>query len=245
MRLKMLLADQTILITGAAKRIGRALALAAAREGANLIIHHNQSLSEAKSLQTQIHSLDRSAVIYQADFSIPAEAQAFAQDVFSSNQVDAVINNASIFADHDWASTTVENWTRHMDVNLLAPFLISQSFARLTPAGKKGRIINLLDWRALRPGRDHLPYTVSKAGLASLTKSLALSLAPDITVNGIALGAILPPSDGGEVEDLVSSLPNPRWAEMRELEETMVFLLSGPAYITGEIIHLDGGRHLI
>ena len=241
----MRLADQTILITGAAKRIGRALALAAAREGANLIIHHNQSPAEAESLQEQIQNLGRRASISQGDFSSPVDVQNFSEKVFGSGQVNAVINNASIFTDNNWETTTAEDWTRHQYVNLLAPFLISQSFAKYLPARKKGRIVNLLDWRALRPGSDHLPYTISKAGLASLTKSLAVSLAPGITVNGIALGAILPPSDGGEIEDLVSSLPIPRWAEMKELEETLLFLLSGPAYITGEIIHLDGGRHLI
>lgn len=241
----MRLADQTILITGASKRIGRALALAAAREGANLIIHHNHSRAEAEDLQDQIHRLGRRAIIFQGDFSSPKAIQDFTNKVFSSGQVDAVINNASIFTDHNWESTTADDWIGHQHINLLAPFLISQSFAKNLPARKKGRIINLLDWRALRPGSDHLPYTISKAGLATLTKSLAISLAPEITVNGIALGAILPPSDGGEVEDLVSSLPIPRWAEMEELEETVIFLLSGPAYITGEIIHLDGGRHLI
>lgn len=241
----MRLADQTILITGAARRIGRALALAAARKGANLIIHHNQSPAEAEDLQEQIQRLGRRASISQGDFSSPADLQEFTENVFVSGQVDAVINNASIFTDDNWETTTADDWTRHQQINLLAPFLISQSFAKFMPAGKKGRIINLLDWRALRPGSDHLPYTISKAGLASLTKSLAISLAPDITVNGIALGAILPPGDGGEVEDLVSSLPIPRWADMKELEETLIFLLSGPAYITGEIIHLDGGRHLI
>jgi len=241
----MRLADQTILITGAAKRIGRSLALAAAREGANIIIHHNQSPAEATDLQEQIRHLGKNACIYQSDFSSPLAVQEFAEKAFSSGPVDAVINNASIFTDLKWDSTTAEDWIKHQQINLLAPFLLSQSFARLLPPDKTGRIINLLDWRALRPGPDHLPYTISKAGLASLTKSLAVSLAPGITVNGIALGAILPPSDGGAVEDLISSLPIPRWAEMEELEETLIFLLSGPAYITGEIIHLDGGRHLI
>jgi NAD(P)-dependent dehydrogenase (short-subunit alcohol dehydrogenase family) len=241
----MRLADQTILITGAARRIGRALALATAREGANLLLHHNRSPEAAADLQEQIQRLGRRVSIFQSDFSSPAQVQDFVEEVFSSGQVSAVINNASIFTDHNWESTTADDWTKHQQINLLAPFLISQAFAKHLPAGIKGRIINLLDWRALRPGSDHLPYTISKAGLASLTKSLAISLAPDITVNGIALGAILPPSDGGEVEDLVSSLPIPRWAEMEELEETLIFLLSGPSYITGEIIHLDGGRHLI
>jgi len=241
----MRLADQTILITGSAKRIGRSLALAAASEGANIIIHHNQSRSEALDLQKHIQNLDRQATIFQGDFSTPDDTREFAETVFSSFQVDAVVNNASIFTDFRWDTTTVEEWTRHQNVNLLAPFLISQAYARSLLPDKKGRIINMLDWRALRPGPDHLPYTISKAGLASLTKSLAISLAPSICVNGIALGAILPPSDGGDVEDLVSYLPIPRWADIKELEATFIFLLTGPDYVTGEIIHLDGGRHLI
>ena len=241
----MLLNERTILITGSARRIGRSLALAFAREGANLILHHNRSLPEAKTLQAQIQDLGRKATIHQSDFSSASDIQDFTDAVFSAGQVDTVINNASIFSDLNWESTTSDDWIRHQNINLLAPFLISQAFVKYLPAGKEGRIINLLDWRALRPGPDHLPYTISKAGLASLTKSLAITLAPNITVNGIALGAILAPSDGGDVEDLVSSLPIPRWAELEELEETMLFLLNGPAYITGEILHLDGGRHLI
>ena len=241
----MRLAERNILITGGARRIGRSLALSIAREGANLIIHHSQSLTEAYSLQKQIQDLGRNAHVCQSDFSSLPELEDFADNVFSSGQIDTLINNASIFTDLNWESTSADDWARHQQVNLLAPFLLSQSFAKNLPTGKNGRIVNLLDWRALRPGSDHLPYTISKAGLASLTKSLAISLAPDITVNGIALGAILPPIDGSDAGDLVSSLPIPRWAELRELEDTMLFLLSGPNYITGEIIHLDGGRHLI
>lgn len=241
----MRLSKSNILITGSAKRLGRAMALAVAREGAKVIIHHNQSPTEAASLQKQIQDLGSQAQLLQCDFSSLSEVKAFSEQVFSSGEVDMLVNNASIFLDLDWESTTALEWNRHQQINLLTPFLLGQSLAKNLPSGKNGRIVNLLDWRALRPGPDHLPYTISKAGLASLTKSLAVSLAPEIIVNGIALGAILPPSDGGEVEDLVNSLPIPRWAEIRELEETLIFLLTGPSYITGEIIHLDGGRHLI
>ncbi len=241
----MRLSESNILITGAAKRLGRAMALAVAREGANIIIHHNQSPSEADSLQKQIQDLGGQAQILQCDFSSLAEVKDFSDRVFNSGQIDMLINNASIFLNMNWETTTAEEWIKHQQINLLTPFLLSQSLAKNLPSGKNGRIVNLLDWRALRPGSDHLPYTISKAGLASLTKALAISLAPEINVNGIALGAILPPSDGGEVKDLVNSLPIPRWAEIRELEETLIFLLTGPTYITGEIIHLDGGRHLI
>jgi len=124
-------------------------------------------------------------------------------------------------------------------------FLISQAYAKSLKHGQAGRIINMLDWRALKPGADHLPYTISKAGLAALTKSLAVSLAPNISVNGIALGAILPPVDGKASDSILSRVPIPRWASISELEETVMFLLTGPSFITGEIIHLDGGRHLI
>ena len=241
----MQLSERTILITGSAQRIGRSLALATAKLGADLVIHYNSSRAEAISLQSQIQELGRQAKIFQSDFSSPSEIKDFSENVFRSVQIDTVINSASVFSDLNWKSTSSDDWIKHQNINLLAPFLICQSFAKHFPAGKKGRIINLLDWRALRPGPDHLPYTVSKAGLASLTRSLAISLAPNITVNGIALGAILPPSDGGNVEDLVSTLPIPRWAEIAELVDTLLFLLTGPEYITGEIIHLDGGRHLI
>ena len=129
-------------------------------------------------------------------------------------------------------------------VNLTAPFLLSQAFARTIGREAEGRIVNLLDWRAMRPGADHLPYTVSKAGLAALTQSLAIALAPNITVNGLALGAILAPGEGAP-KRLLEQIPAGRWGALDEVGQALVFLLSGPAYVTGEILHVDGGRHLV
>jgi len=237
--------NKRILVTGAAKRIGRILSLLIAREGGEVIIHHNNSIEEAKSLQNEIQDLGQTALIYQADFSDPQSTREFIDRIFDSNEIYAVINNASIFSNLNWGTTTIEDWRKHQSVNLETPFFISQAFAKSLKEGDKGRIINMLDWRAFKPGADHLPYTISKAGLAALTKSLAISLAPDITVNGIALGAILPPSDGASGSSITEDLPIPRWATISELEDTVMFLLSGPEYITGEIIHLDGGRHLV
>ena len=108
-----------------------------------------------------------------------------------------------------------------------------------------GRIINLLDWRALQPGPDHLPYTISKSALAALTRSLAVALAPQINVNGLALGAILPPSGGITDPNILNRVPARRWANLEEVSQALVFLLNGPAYVTGEILHVDGGRHLL
>jgi pteridine reductase len=140
-------------------------------------------------------------------------------------------------------TTSIEDWQNHLAINLTAPFLLSQAFAKQAPAG--ARIVNILDWRALRPGADHFPYTISKAALAAMTKSLALAFAPGIIVNGLALGAILPPSDGNVNPDIIKNVPAQRWAKENEVEQALVLALTCPEYMTGEIIHLDGGRHLV
>ena len=139
--------------------------------------------------------------------------------------------------------TSLQDWERHVAINLTAPFLLSQAFAKQAPDG--ARIVNILDWRALRPGADHFPYTISKSALAALTKSLAVALAPNISVNGLALGAVLPPTDGNINPEITKSIPAKRWSKEYEVEEALLLLLTGPAYITGEILHVDGGRHLV
>ncbi len=238
------LKGKTILITGSARRIGRVLALAVAKAGADVIIHHNDSPDEADITKQKILALGQEATILQADFSDPDSTDEFIREVFSSQKLDGLVNNASVFSNLSWADTQITQWNNHLSINLTAPFLLSQAFGKNLSKNLDGRIVNILDWRALQPGADHLPYTISKAGLAALTKSLAVALAPNITVNGIAFGAVLPPSDGGSTENILSSVHIPRWAEITEVEETLLFLLAGPKYITGEIIHLDGGRHL-
>ncbi len=238
------LKGKTILITGSARRIGRVLALAVAKAGGDVIIHHSNSPTEAEITKQKIMALGQKATILQADFSNPDSTADFIDEAFSLCKLDGLVNNASVFSNLSWADTQIDQWNEHLAINLTAPFLLSQAFGKYIPKNLDGRIINILDWRALQPGADHLPYTISKAGLAALTKSLAVALAPNITVNGIAFGAVLPPSDGGNISNILSSVHIPRWAEITEVEETLLFLLAGPKYITGEIIHLDGGRHL-
>jgi NAD(P)-dependent dehydrogenase (short-subunit alcohol dehydrogenase family) len=239
------LQGKRILITGGAVRIGRALALAAARRGADILLHYSHSQIEAKQTQSEIQSLGCQATLVQADFTIPDGAAGLLARCREYGPLFALVNNAAIFEPLKLENTTLEDWQRHMDINLTAPFLLSQAFAAGFGHEDHGRIVNLLDWRALRPGADHLPYTISKAGLAALTRSLAVALAPRITVNGLALGAILPPYDQEAARDLLDSVPAGRWAELVEVEEAFLFLLEGPAYVTGEIIHVDGGRHLV
>ncbi|MBI5822616.1 MAG: SDR family oxidoreductase [Chloroflexi bacterium] len=247
---------KTILITGAARRIGRLFALACARAGADIILHHAHSDEEAKQVKDEIESIGRNAHILASNFGTPDSVSRLISSANDISPLYALVNNAAIFEPLSFQTTSLEDWNRHFNINLTAPFLLSQAFAKhlLAPAAEDGgksnlaigRIVNILDWRALRPAADHFPYTVSKAALAAMTKSLAVALAPRITVNGLALGAILPPSDEPSAgEKIIESVPAKRWSEAGEVEEALLFLLSGPSYITGEIIHVDGGRHLI
>lgn len=238
------LRGKTVFITGAARRIGALLASTAARAGADLVLHHNRSSSEAQDLAGEISQMGHMVTTVSADFSDPHRISEFGQSVFAQNQVDILINNASIFESVSFQETDLDAWQRHMNINLTVPFLLSQAFALSLPAEKKGRIINIVDWRALRPGADHFPYTISKAGLAALTSAMAAALAPQISVNAVALGAILPPSDGTKAEKFLKHIPSGRLATPEEVSQTFLFLMSGPEYITGEIIYLDGGRHL-
>jgi NAD(P)-dependent dehydrogenase (short-subunit alcohol dehydrogenase family) len=233
-----------VLITGGARRIGRALAVGAARAGAAVILHHGHSPAAAEAVRKEIEAFGGVCHPLQADLALPAETDALMERALAFGPLDALVHNAAIFEPQTWNTTDRAAWQRHIEINLTAPFFLSQVFARRLLPDRPGRIVTILDWRALRPGADHLPYTVSKAGLAALTQSLAQALAPQIAVNGIALGAILPPADGAADAGLLEAIPAKRWAALDEVVETLLFLLNGPAYITGEIIHLDGGRHL-
>ena len=237
------LLGKTILITGAARRIGRLFALACARAGADIVIHHAHSDSDAESLAAEIKRLNRQAFTFQSDFSDSASTRNLIQQINRSAPLHGLINNAAIFESLSLESTSLEEWDKHLAINLTAPFILSQAFAAQAEEG--ARIVNILDWRALRPGADRFPYTVSKSALAAMTKSLAVALAPKIIVNGLALGAVLPPSNGAMNPGIVKNIPMQRWANADEVEQALLFLLTAPIYITGEIIHVDGGRHLV
>ncbi len=239
------LKGQTFLVTGGAHRVGRALALGIAAAGGDVIIHYGRSQQQAQETATQIAALGRTAYLLQADLDDPHQSATLIARAWEYASLNGLVNNAAIFAPLHWDDTSLEDWERHLRINLTAPFLLSQAFAKHLPSDSLGRIVNIVDWRALRPGADHFPYTISKAALAALTRSLAAALGPRLTVNALALGAILPPSDGAAVDTIVRGIPIERWAHLEEVQQALVFLLSGPRYITGEIIHLDGGRHLI
>jgi NAD(P)-dependent dehydrogenase (short-subunit alcohol dehydrogenase family) len=250
----MKLNGKKVLVTGAAIRVGRALALAAAQAGADIILHFNRSDQAAQGVRSEIQALGRVAHLLQANLAEPNEVEALISRAQEYGPLYALVNNAAIFGSQHWKETSLEIWNRHLAINLTAPFILSRDFARALEPGQSGRIVNILDWRALRPGADHLAYAISKAGLAALTRSLAQALAPQITVNAMALGAILPPTVEGEAQteenevqqaEIIQPVPAGRWAKLDEVQQTLLFLLTGPTYITGEVIHIDGGRHLV
>jgi len=238
---------KTVLITGGARRLGKKFALACARAGADVVIHHGHSEDDAEKVRDEIVGLGRRAWIFKADLSDSSQARNLIPSINESTPLHALVNSAAIFESLSLETTSLEGWEKHIAINLTAPFLLSQAFAKQAHARsvQDARIVNIVDWRALRPAADHFPYTISKSALAAMTNSLAVALAPDIVVNGLALGAILPPSDGKAGPDILKDIPAKRWAEQDEVEQALLFLLTGPDYITGEIIHVDGGRHLV
>ena len=241
----MTLQGKTVLITGAGVRLGRAMALAIAQDGGQVILHYNRSRKPAEETLSEIETIGSTAHLLQFDLGDSRNVGQLITKAHSIAPLYALVNSAAMFEPLNVQTTSLDAWEQHLRVNLTAPFLLSQSFAASKEENVIGRIINILDWRALRPGSDHFPYTISKAGLAALTKSLAVSLAPDVIVNGLAFGAILPPSDGAATDKIIENVPAGRWAYLEEVEQALLFLLNGPTYITGEILHLDGGRHLI
>jgi len=237
------LQNKTVLVTGSARRLGRRFALACARAGASIVIHHAHSDSDAETLSKEINGLGSQTWIYKSDLSDSSQAQNLIPLINRSTPIHYLINNAAIFEPQTLESTSIEDWNQHLAINLTAPFLLSQAFAKQAEEG--ARIVNILDWRSLRPSADHFPYTISKSALAAMTRSMAVALAPKIIVNGLALGAIIPPSDGNATPDITKNIPLKRWANEGEVEDALLFLLTSPRYITGEIIHVDGGRHLV
>jgi len=237
-------AEHVALVTGGARRVGRALVEALADAGADVAVHYGASSREAEDVAQTVTRHGRRAVALGADLADPDQASGLLPRAEQAlGPIDWLVNSAAIFEPLELDDTTVDAWDRHFAIILRAPFLLSQTFAR-SRAGRRGAIVNILDWRALRPGADHFPYTIAKAGLAAMTRSLGVALAPSIRVNGLALGAILPPSDG-DGSSALKGVPAGRWGRLEEVGDALRFLLEGPDYLTGAIVHIDGGRHLV
>ncbi len=233
-------------MTGGARRLGRAFVLALAEAGMDVIVHYGHAAREAEETVSQARRRGVRAVAIQADLQ---DADAAAHLIEAAAEAlglpHVLVNSAAIFVPGTLLDTDLDNWSRHFRINLRAPFLLIQSFARLLD-GQLGKVVNIADWRAVYPGRQYLAYTLSKAALLTLTQMAARELAPAIQVNALALGAILPPpgKDEAYVERLVQRVPAKRTARLEEVTDALLFLLRND-YITGEILFVDGGAHLV
>ncbi|MEJ5219141.1 SDR family oxidoreductase [Cognatishimia sp. D5M38] len=236
----------SVLVTGAAKRLGRAIALDLAASGWSVAIHYNGSKDAADHLKGEIEASGGHAEIVQADLSLAGEAAKLIQRAENlCGPIGVLINNASVFEWDDVSTATSESFENHMGVHLKSPLLLCQHFADRLPDRAGGSIVNVIDSRVLNPSPRHLTYTLSKTGLWNLTQILAEEFAPRIRVNAIGPGPILP--EAGRTEEhfreRCSHLPLQRPASLTEVCETVRFLMSQKA-ITGQMIALDGGEHL-
>jgi pteridine reductase len=234
-------------VTGGAVRIGRALSLALADAGADVVVHHSNSVAEGNAAVAEIVSRGRRALAVSADFSdpVPAAQSIFAEATKAFGRVDILINSAAIFGSATLASTTESDWERHFAINLKAPCFLCREFsARHTP-GSPGCIINIVDWRALRPRPGNLAYTLTKAALVTLTEILAQELAPDIRVNAVAPGAILPPPGAGAdyLDRLANKIPLRRTGSVNDVTAAVLYFVRSD-FITGDVLCVTGGEHL-
>jgi NAD(P)-dependent dehydrogenase (short-subunit alcohol dehydrogenase family) len=241
------LSDKVALVTGSARRVGRAIALELARQGMHQVVHYSTSEHEAEATADEIRALAVKAITIQADHSQPADVQRLFEMVHQQfGRLDLLVNSASIFKPAHVMEISLEEWQHVMDVNLTGPFLCSQHAARIMQDQESGgAIINILDITALRSRKRYPHHSVSKAGLWSLTEVLALSLAPKIRVNAIAAGPVL--RDEGSTpeqwQQFGERLPVGHTGEPQDVAQAVVFLASQP-FITGAILRVDGGDYL-
>lgn len=233
------------LVTGAARRIGAALARDLAGAGWALAVHYNGSTEQAKALCAEITAAGGRAVALQADLrDETAVAGLVSRAAAELGPLGLLVNNASIFEFDDLATCDRASWDAHLDINLRAPLVLTRQFAAALPAQARGLVVNLLDTRVWNLSPGYLSYTVSKAGLWTLTRTLAEALAPRIRVNAIGPGPTLP-SKGQSAADFAArraALPLGDGAGLEEICAALRFFIAAPS-VTGQMIGLDGGDH--
>lgn len=243
------LTGKITLITGAGIRLGRALAVAVARAGSSVAVHFHASESGAHDTVEAIRGLQGQAQLFRADLRNYKEIKALVQEVEARmGPLACLVNSAGIFTRRPFDQTSEMDLDELWSINARAPFLLAQESARrMQDHGGRGDIVNVLDiGGAINAWRNYSAYCMTKAALASLTRSLALELAPEIRVNGVAPGTVLPPAQYSEraVDTLKQRIPQRRIGSPEDVAAAVVFFLTGPRFVTGQILAVDGGRSL-
>ena len=234
------------LVTGAGRRIGRAIALGLAEDGYDIAVHYGTSGDAAEEVVAAIAKAGRSAKALSADLTDEGATHALiAAAAEALGPVTCLVNNASVFERDEALGVTRASWDAHLETNLRAPFVLMQEFARQLPADAQGAVVNMLDERVWSLTPYFVSYTVSKAALWALTQSMALALAPRIRVNGIGPGPTLPSPRQSEEQfrRQAAAMPLGHGTSPEEITQAVRFILAASA-MTGQMIALDGGQHL-
>ena len=238
--------DRVALVTGASRRIGAAIVRGLHAAGYRVLLHYHRSADEARQLAEELNAERPGSILtQQADLDDTAALSGLVNRAIDAwGRLDALVNNASTFYPTPLGTVTESQWDALLGSNLKAPFFLCQAAAPQL-ARRQGAIVNLVDVYAERPLKDYPVYSIAKAGLAALTRSLAVELAPNVRVNGVAPGAILWPeqTDGGQTQaDILARIPLARSGSPVDIAGAVRFLLEGAPYVTGQIIAVDGGR---
>lgn len=237
------LKGKTALVTGAAKRLGREIALALADKGMHLVLHYRQSLNEVKALAEECQAKGVKAYTVSADLmAVSGVPGMLAKALGLAGPLDVLVNSASIFEESRLNDFVVEDLYRNVNVNAMAPLLLARKFHA---QGRPGAIVNLLDCRIADYDEAHVAYHLSKRMLFSLTRMMAVEFAPAVRVNAVAPGLILPPAgkDRAYLDSLAHTNPLNCCGAPEDVVSAVMFLLESP-FVTGQVIYVDGGRHL-
>jgi pteridine reductase len=241
------LRDKVALVTGGAVRVGRAITLALADAGVDVVINYHTSAEAAMATEADVRSRGRQALAFQADVARGDQVNALVNAAIGRfGRLDVLVNSASLWRRTPWSTLNEAAWDELIDVNLKGPFLCARAAAPHLAAYGDGAIVNIVDLSAFLPFPNFLPHSAAKAGLLNLTAALAIELAPGVRVNAIAPGPVLPPP-GESPEQIAESARRTllgRWGAPENVAEAVVFLARA-SFITGTTIHVDGGEHLV
>jgi NAD(P)-dependent dehydrogenase (short-subunit alcohol dehydrogenase family) len=238
---------RSALITGGAKRLGRETALALGRAGARLAIHFNSSRGPAEALCEELQSAGTVAFPIQADLNDPVAVENLFHETWDRIEgLDFLVNNASIFPPGRLEDMNLQDVHENLLVNAWSPFLLIRAFwERIRGTARRGSVVNLLDTRLVGGDLAHTAYHLSKATLREITTMTALEFAPELQVNGVAPGAVMPPEEFGDdyLDKLTADLPLKRRGYPGDIADAILYLL-GASFVTGQVVFVDGGRHI-
>jgi glucose 1-dehydrogenase len=235
----------TALVTGGARRVGKAIVLGLAEAGCDLVLHYHSSSDAAEATAAEAGALGAEVRLVGADLGEPGAAERVVAGAADLAPVRVLVNSAASFPEDTLLDAEPAGFWDALQVILGGPVFLTQAFARALPEGVEGAVVNVTDWRTARPYPDHFSYTIAKGGVDTFTRAAAAALAPAVRVNGVALGAILPPpgKDSAYLQELAQAIPLQRVGGTPPVVDAVLALLRND-FVTGEILRVDGGANL-